>query len=65
MLNFTLSGAPAETPKGSYTLSTSVMSLYGARKLPTLTSWNVTVAVGDATSTDTVDSMGVEIVTFG
>jgi hypothetical protein len=54
-LNFTVS-APASTVEGNYTLTTSVMSLYGDSSGPILSSWNVSVTVGWATSTKTVDS---------
>ncbi|EPS45336.1 hypothetical protein H072_712 [Dactylellina haptotyla CBS 200.50] len=47
---------PATIPKGNATYTAAVFSLYGAADAQTLTSYNVTVAIGDTTSTTYVTS---------
>ncbi|KAH7363803.1 hypothetical protein BKA65DRAFT_472173 [Rhexocercosporidium sp. MPI-PUGE-AT-0058] len=54
-LNFTVS-TNANTVHGVATLSASVFSLYGAAYSPLLVPFNVSVTVGDTTSTDTVNT---------
>ncbi|OCK72993.1 hypothetical protein K432DRAFT_411125 [Lepidopterella palustris CBS 459.81] len=47
---------PATTPKGKSLLSAGLFSLYGAVGDPTITSFNVSVTVGDVTSESLVSS---------
>jgi len=47
---------PASTGQGPATLSASLFSLYGAASGPTLSNYNVSVTIGDATSTTYVSS---------
>ncbi len=54
-LNFTVS-IDKSTVAGPATLSASVFSLYGASSGPTLVPFNVSVIVGDTTSTEIVKS---------
>ncbi len=49
-LNFTVS-IPSTFQQGTATLATSVMSLYGVGSEPSLGNWNVTVTVGNSSST--------------
>jgi len=48
---------PAGTPMGPATLSASLMSLVGAAKAPILDSFNVSITVGQTTSTNYVSSI--------
>jgi hypothetical protein len=54
-LNFTISTTKNQVA-GPSTLSASVFSLYGAVSGPLLVPFNVSVILGDTTSTDTVNS---------
>lgn len=47
---------PASVAKGQATYTATFYSLFGAAAAPTLTSFNVTINVGDQTSTDYVTS---------
>ena len=47
---------PASTPMGDATLTASLMSLYGAAKVPTLESFSVHITVGQTTSTNYISS---------
>ncbi|KAI8254195.1 hypothetical protein K4K58_006534 [Colletotrichum sp. SAR11_239] len=47
---------PAELAAGTYVVSAGVYSLYGASSSTTLTNYNVTISVGDATSENYVGS---------
>jgi hypothetical protein len=47
---------PSNIQNGQATLSGAVFSLYGAADAQTLTTYNVTVTIGDATSTNYVTS---------
>ncbi|KAF3810029.1 hypothetical protein GCG54_00002478 [Colletotrichum gloeosporioides] len=47
---------PAELAAGTYVVSAGVYSLYGASSSTTLTNYNVTITVGDATSENYVGS---------
>jgi hypothetical protein len=49
---------PASIGKGPATISASLFSLYGAASGPTLSNYNVSVTIGDATSTTYVSSLG-------
>lgn len=48
---------PSTLPKGQATLSGSLYSLYGAAASQTLSNYNVSITVGDATSTHYVSSV--------
>ncbi|KAF3917325.1 hypothetical protein ABW21_db0200192 [Orbilia brochopaga] len=47
---------PAGIPQGPATYIATFYSLFGAAYGPTLTSWNVTITIGDRTSTNYVTS---------
>lgn len=47
---------PDNLEDGDYIVSASLMSLYGASSVPTLTPYNVTISVGDETTEDYVSS---------
>ncbi|KAJ0336223.1 hypothetical protein COL922a_008245 [Colletotrichum nupharicola] len=47
---------PADLAAGTYVVSAGVYSLYGASSSTTLTNYNVTITVGDATSENYVGS---------
>ena len=47
---------PSGTPMGEATLSASLMSLYGAVYGPTLDYFNVSITVGETTSTNYISS---------
>jgi len=47
---------PASVQRGQAVISASLFSLYGASSVPTLSNYNVTVTIGDFTSSDYVGS---------
>ncbi|RVD89844.1 uncharacterized protein DFL_000834 [Arthrobotrys flagrans] len=47
---------PSTTPKGKATYTAAIFSLYGAADTQTLVTYNVTVTIGDKTSTNYVTS---------
>ncbi|KAF2665770.1 secreted protein NIS1 [Microthyrium microscopicum] len=49
---------PNNTPAGKAVISASFFSLYGAGAAPTIETHNVTITVGDSTSTTYVSSFG-------
>ena len=51
---------PADTAKGSAVVSTSLFQLYGVSSTPTTTIYNLTVTLGDETSTNYISTSDSE-----